>query len=65
MANVTDTFAVYIAEHMEKTIRQELSEAIFKAIEITMLRWDEVQEDENCAQAAEVLQMLHSSLEEE
>ena len=51
-------------QNMEKSIRKELSEAIFKAIEITMLRWDEVQEDENCAQAAEVLQMLHSSLEE-
>lgn len=50
---------------MDKTIRQELSTAIFKAIEITMLRWDEVQADENCAQAAEVLQMLHASLEEE
>lgn len=52
-------------QNMEKSIRKELSEAIFKAIEITMLRWDEVQEDENCAQAAEVLQMLHSSLEED
>lgn len=50
---------------MEKTIRQELSEAIFKALGIAMLRWDEVQADENCAQAAEVLQMLHSSLEED
>lgn len=49
---------------MEKTIRKALSEAIFKALEITMLRWDEVQADENCAQAAEVLQMLHASLEE-
>ena len=49
----------------KKTLRQELSEAIHKALEITMLRWDEVQEDENCSQAAEVLQMLYASLEEE
>jgi len=52
-------------KHMEKSISQKLAEAIEKALDIAIAHWDEVQEDENCSQAFEVLQMLYDSLAED
>lgn len=47
------------------TYREELRNALEKAQEIIVKRWSEMEDDEYCTQAAEVLEMLVASLKEE
>lgn len=47
------------------TYREELRNALERAQEIIIKRWSEMEDDECCTQAAEVLEMLVASLEED
>ena len=47
------------------TYREELRNALKMAQEIIVKRWSEMEDDECCTQAAEVLEMLVASLEED
>ena len=47
------------------TYREELRNALKMAQEIIVKRWSEMVDDECCTQAAEVLEMLVASLEED
>lgn len=47
------------------TYREELRNALERAQEIIVKRWSEMEDDECCTQAAEVLEMLVASLEED
>lgn len=47
------------------TYREELQKALMQAQEIIERRWSEMENDECCTQASEILDMLVVSLEEE
>lgn len=65
LQNATLPLSQKLKMKRDMSYREELRKALERAQEIIVNRWSEMEEDDCCTQAAEVLEMLITSLEED